>query len=420
MATSTRCKSDLACEQCRRRKSKCDRVQPQCGSCARADTACVFVDERPKRGPKKGQLRALKAQVAALERQLAEQSSIEYISPSQQDGESGQLDVEGLEPNIHAGVHMAVGTVGWLDDLTPTWDDQLFEFPEPDTTSESSNLTLVPESLSLSDMMRADLDALYFERVHPFAPIIHKGRYFSWADQETPSLVRTSLRLAMWTLAAAISTQFQNLSHRLYAATRQALHKLDGNDRDLPWTTGDIQLEEIQAWLLLAYYEFVRMERHHVLLTAARAFRLVQLTQLHAVDALNTPTHKDSQVGSPGSLQSGDPSNALLEEKRRTFWLAFCFDRLLNAHDSLTFTLQEEVIYLNLPATETSFQKSQQSRKDLLAEAIMDSSKTTLTPFAENVVLAALYGRCLTHRRLAIATALNGKKANPASDGNIA
>lgn len=40
----------------------------------------------------------------------------------------------------------------------------------------------------------------------------------------------------------------------------------------------------------------------------------------------------------------------------------------------------------------------------------MDSSKTTLTPFAENVVLAALYGRCLTHRRLAIATALNGKK----------
>jgi DNA-binding GntR family transcriptional regulator len=42
----------------------------------------------------------------------------------------------------------------------------------------------------------------------------------------------------------------------------------------------------------------------------------------------------------------------------------------------------------------------------------VDSSKTTLTPFAENVVLSALYGRCLTHRRLAIATALNGKKVS--------
>lgn len=148
----------------------------------------------------------------------------------------------------------------------------------------------------------------------------------------------------MWTIAAAISTQFQNLSHRLYAATRQALQNLDGNDRDLPWTTGDIQLEEIQAWLLLAYYEFVRMERHHVLLTAARAFRLVQLTQLHAVDAMNPPMQKESRGCSPDALEVGDPLNAVLEEKRRTFWLAFCFDRFLNAHDSLTFTLQEEVV----------------------------------------------------------------------------
>lgn len=192
--------------------------------------------------------------------------------------------------------------------------------------------------------MQTDRDALYFERVHPFAPIIHKARYFSWADQDSPSLVRNALRLAMWTLAAAISTQFQNLSHRLYAATRHALHRLDGNDRDLPWTTGDIQLEEIQAWLLLAYYEFVRMERHHVLLTAARAFRLVQLTQLHSVDALNPSMQKDAHGCSPGSPEPGDPMNAILEEKRRTFWLAFCFDRFLNAHDSLTFTLQEEVV----------------------------------------------------------------------------
>jgi hypothetical protein len=155
----------------------------------------------------------------------------------------------------------------------------------------------------------------------------------------------------MWTLAAAISTQFQSLSHRLYAATRQALHKLDGNDRDLPWATGDIQLEEIQAWLLLAYYEFVRMERHHVLLTAARAFRLVQLTHLHAVDAVTTPIQKDPHTacGAPGTPESGDPLNAILEEKRRTFWLAFCLDRVLNAHDSLAFTLQEEVVSTQIP-----------------------------------------------------------------------
>jgi hypothetical protein len=156
----------------------------------------------------------------------------------------------------------------------------------------------------------------------------------------------------MWTLAAAISTQFQSLSHRLYGATRQALQELGGDDRDLPWATGDIQLEEIQAWLLLAYYEFICMERHHVLLTAARAFRLVQLTHLHTIDAVTEPGQNDPNTtvcGAPGTPASGDPMNGILEEKRRTFWLAFCFDRVLNAHDSLTFTLQEEVVSASIP-----------------------------------------------------------------------
>lgn len=54
---------EVACEQCRRRKSKCDRARPQCGACLENESPCVFTDQRPKRGPKKGQLRQLKAQV---------------------------------------------------------------------------------------------------------------------------------------------------------------------------------------------------------------------------------------------------------------------------------------------------------------------------------------------------------------------
>lgn len=96
--------------------------------------------------------------LALLERQLAGQSSIGYHLPAQQDEEAGPLDVEELDQNIHASVNMTAGTIGWLEDLTATWDDQLFEFADPDTcTSDSSNLTLVPEGLSLSDMVRADL-----------------------------------------------------------------------------------------------------------------------------------------------------------------------------------------------------------------------------------------------------------------------
>lgn len=46
---------------------------------------------------------------------------------------------------------------------------------------------------------------------------------------------------------------------------------------------------------------------------------------------------------------------------------------------------------------------------DFLSEAIATSSKSTLSPFAESVVLTTLYGRCLTHRRLVLATAISEK-----------
>ncbi|OTA55427.1 hypothetical protein K449DRAFT_400033 [Hypoxylon sp. EC38] len=73
IASGRRQPPGLSCEECRRRKARCDRVRPQCGTCAEMDIICVFVDKRPQRGPKKGQLNALRSRVAPLERQLTSQ-----------------------------------------------------------------------------------------------------------------------------------------------------------------------------------------------------------------------------------------------------------------------------------------------------------------------------------------------------------
>lgn len=62
MASGSRPRLGLACEECRRRKSKCDREWP-CGLCLEFRVECVFEDNRSKRGPKKGQLGALKARI---------------------------------------------------------------------------------------------------------------------------------------------------------------------------------------------------------------------------------------------------------------------------------------------------------------------------------------------------------------------
>lgn len=67
-----------ACDECRRRKLRCDGQQPQCGVCQETDTVCELTP-RGTRGPKKGHLKALKNRVEQLEAML--ESSLSAQEP---------------------------------------------------------------------------------------------------------------------------------------------------------------------------------------------------------------------------------------------------------------------------------------------------------------------------------------------------
>ena len=99
---------------------------------------------------------------------------------------------------------------------------------------------------------------------------MHKRRYFGWAGQENLPPARACLRSAMRTIAGTVSAQFRNLSDALYAETRRMLEDLEVSRH---CSLGNIELEQIQAWLLLAHYEFLRMHEHQAMITAGRVFR---------------------------------------------------------------------------------------------------------------------------------------------------
>lgn len=67
-----------ACDECRRRKLRCDGKQPQCGICQDTEVVCETT-QRSVRGPKRGHLKALKNRIVQLEAML--ESS---FSPDQQ------------------------------------------------------------------------------------------------------------------------------------------------------------------------------------------------------------------------------------------------------------------------------------------------------------------------------------------------
>lgn len=134
------------------------------------------------------------------------------------------------------------------------------------------------------------------------------------------------LQYAMWTLAMALSSQFESSRELLYNETRQMLEALDLADDDLQ----PVRIEQVQAWLLVSFYELARASYRRALISAGRAFRLVQLARLHEVD------------GPGNSVEEEDP--VVREERRRTFWMAYSLDRLICMRSRCPLTLTEEVV----------------------------------------------------------------------------
>ncbi|KUM65575.1 hypothetical protein ACN42_g1498 [Penicillium freii] len=299
-------------------------------------------------------------------------------------------------------------------------------------------------NIKITDPIWAELDQLYFDRVHAICPIIHRRRYFALVIQNNDTPAQTCLRLAMQTLAAAMSAHWCHLSEQLYSETRSLLEtqsQMQANPRD------KVPLEQIQTWLLLSHYELLRVGIHQAMLTAGRAFRLVQMARLSYIDTPGGDVQVSNLVSSSSlssSASSSSPSLSFslppslsaslgtessesfvdVEERRRTFWLAFSFDRFLCLQNDWPLTLQEETarcfsqtsslhtltmqawltisskqISPRLPAPEENFQNNQPTRISFLHEAVAQTGLSTLSPFAECIVLATLHGRCMTYRR---------------------
>ncbi|KAK2042691.1 hypothetical protein LZ31DRAFT_632529 [Colletotrichum somersetense] len=277
--------------------------------------------------------------------------------------------------------------------------------PVSSTATEGRPYTPKPtpaiKELNISERIRANLDQVYFDHVHPIMPIVNERHYFSWAGQDRLEPGRGCLRSAMHTLAAAASSSFSSLSEALYAQTRQMLDDLDALD------TAVVQLEHVQAGLFVAHHEYLRVCERRGMLTAGRAFRLVQMSRLHDMDV--------ASCFSLASMPAPDMTFSEAEERRRTVWLAFALDRFLSARNEWPLTLHEDMICIRLPAPETNFQNNQPIQMGYLPEAVAASGGgggggggSALSPFAECVVLAALYGRCMNNRRLAHAAAASG------------
>ncbi|KAK9413208.1 putative Oleate activated transcription factor 3 [Seiridium unicorne] len=332
--------------------------------------------------------------VTTLEQQLGKQVDSDPSGPN-------SAPVVPISPSMFNDIHQTMS----IDVSTTTCHEKVLVTSEPAMSSLWTDEDLAYDSLeqfssspilfgtnleNISALVAADL-------VHVFAPMIQKTRYFTWAYQENPSPERTCLRLAMRSLAAAVSTQLRNLADSLYAQTRQMLNALDSIR---------LKLEQVQAWILVSYFEALFHSRTQTLLTAGRAMRLVQVLRLNLGDTPEAQSPEKSLVDAPWMQEE---MLMVAEERRRTYWVAYCLDRLLCLAPNMTLTLQEDMSYLRLPNSESNFENGQLNLMGFLPEIPTRGEHEPSPALAECIFMSTLYGRCMFHRCIALSDCMSGK-----------
>lgn len=85
------------------------------------------------------------------------------------------------------------------------------------------------------------------------------------------------------------------------------------------------------------------------------------------------------------------------EERRRTFWMAFCEDRYASIGTGWPMTVDEKDIASDLPSSDEAFDMSKPERTQTLVDAMSPEGASKLSPFAGVVLMASLFGRNLVH-----------------------
>ncbi|KAL2259600.1 hypothetical protein VTK26DRAFT_6660 [Humicola hyalothermophila] len=392
----------LACMICRKRKLKCDGFKPSCSTCSRLGHKCAYDEVRRKSGPKRGYVKALEERLKQVETLLKNQ---ELSSSSPDLGKGISLPGDGpakqtLNPHPNGGVtNPSIGMANrhdmdrWQDSSNSPIEDFNFNSNMGIGMSiggvDSSNFTWEMIGLGLKEPLPHqdtidELHQIYFEKIHPSVPMIHKYRYLAAMNLAPAQRPPVCLRYAMWTLASSVTEKFQNLKDLFYQRARNYLE----SDYVKGYGEHMISVAHAQTHILLAQYEFKWMYFPRAWMSSGSAVRLSQMISLHRQDGAGL----DVKQCLP---QARDWTER--EERRRTFWMAFCLDRFASIGTGWPMTIEEKDIMTNLPASEEAFELSRPEQTPTLADVMSAAGAGKLSAFGSVILMACLFGRNLVH-----------------------
>ncbi|PNH37309.1 hypothetical protein VD0004_g9476 [Verticillium dahliae] len=362
----------LACMICRKRKLKCDGIKPSCSTCTRLGHSCAYDEVRRKSGPKRGYVKALEERLKQVETLLnktkdsATGADTNTAAPLNLDTASAtrvQLSPAAAAAGGGFSGQNATLTLRGDRDMDrwqfagespqpgPPMDD--FNFNTSMTPGLNPNMPMGMGNLNNTNFPWEmiglgleeplppqetidELHQIYFEKVHPSMPMIHKYRYLAAMNLAPNQRPPVALRYAIWTLACSITDKYIDLKDLFYQ----------------------------------------------------RALRLCQMIGLHRLDGAGL----DVKQCLPPPRDWTER-----EERRRTFWMAFCEDRYASIGTGWPMTIDEKDIMTNLPSSDEAFDLSRPEQTQSLQDSMSPAGASKLSSFGGIVLMACLFGRNLIH-----------------------
>ncbi|KAI8371014.1 fungal-specific transcription factor domain-containing protein [Blakeslea trispora] len=356
-----------ACEQCRRKKVKCDGALPFCNNCSMQGFTCHYKESTKKRGPPKGYIEAIEGRLHRLEALLGsivqeddprsqaiidelnaplETAYGELVRPrpmrretlssldsdlnplsimepailqkNQSDKEDEDQDESNNIGNLSIDENGQLRYYGrssgfYMLKINKNFQNRSFQFNSKEPAHSDSH-TALPVSIDPFEMPPTDLRdhllSLYFDTFYPLLPILHKQSFVEAIHDPTlPSSPPPILLNAIFAVASRISPDV-----RVRAAP------------DKPETAGDLFFERARMLLDLEWDSFRASTVQALLLMSSHQNGALKTTRgwLYSGMAIRM----SQNLGLHRNCDTWDLSPTEKENRKRAFYCCFVIDRL--------------------------------------------------------------------------------------------
>lgn len=154
--------------------------------------------------------------------------------------------------------------------------------------------------------------------------MVNRARFQAEAAASSPPSNIQALSYAVAALGALTSTEYVSTRDKCYNQARELLDLCERQDSDGML----VSINTLQTCVLLALYEFKSPNFARLWMTLGRAIRLCKIMGLDMLDADRSGSSAGLFKQPPSSPFQLQPSSgpAVLEERRRAFWIVYIFD----------------------------------------------------------------------------------------------